>query len=187
MKKVTYAVLFLICLSCTPAPSDKQAPPSTPPSAETTAPSDEHWLSLMPYLIPDPTTPREKEQNRMIDYALEKGISGKLLDSGLFVSLTPGSDTTTIRWGDRLKVLYKGYFLDGRVFDQALNPEKPLEFYVGNMIDGWNEGLQLASPGSQLLLIVPAHLAYKKEGLQDKKGRYLIPPDEPLVFEITIL
>ncbi|MDP4711668.1 MAG: FKBP-type peptidyl-prolyl cis-trans isomerase [Saprospiraceae bacterium] len=155
--------------------------------SEDLAVSEEHWLKLMPYLIPEPRTPREVEQNRMIDFALEKGISGELLPSGLFVSLTPGQDTATIQWGDRLKVLYKGYFLNGTVFDAAQDREKPLEFYVGNMIAGWNEGLQLATPGSRLLLIVPSFLAYGKEGLQNKKGHFLIPPDETLVFEIEVL
>lgn len=191
MKKVTYLLLFLSCLSCKPASPDHHSPDAD--QSDTTAPSEnqaaseEHWLKLMPYLIPEPRTPREVEQNRMIDFALEKGISGDLLPSGLFVSLTPGQETATIQWGDRLKVLYKGYFLNGTVFDAVQDREKPMEFYVGNMIAGWNEGLQMASHGSRLLLIVPSFLAYGKEGLQNKKGRFLIPPDETLVFEIEIL
>ncbi|MDP4998686.1 MAG: FKBP-type peptidyl-prolyl cis-trans isomerase [Saprospiraceae bacterium] len=191
MKKVTYLLLFLSCLSCKPASSENHSPDADLPDrmapSEDLAVSEEHWLKLMPYLIPEPRTPREVEQNRMIDFALEKGISGELLPSGLFVSLTPGQDTATIQWGDRLKVLYKGYFLNGTVFDAAQDREKPLEFYVGNMIAGWNEGLQLATPGSRLLLIVPSFLAYGKEGLQNKKGHFLIPPDETLVFEIEVL
>ena len=188
MKKITYLLLLSCFLSCQQEQTENNSTKeeTTDKAVAPTVSEDELWLSLAPYMVPDARTPEEKEQNRIIDYALEKGLLGSMTASGLFYHLSPGSDTAGIRWGDRLQVFYKGQFLDGEVFDAAQNEEKPFEFYVGNMIDGWNEGLQLASPGSELLLIIPSRLAYGKEGLKDKKDRYLIPPDEILVFNILI-
>lgn len=193
MKNITYLLFFLSFLaftSCQQSSGNENSQNATAsPEALLPEPGpseDELWLSLAPYMIPDPLTDAEREQNRILDYALEKGIAGSFTTSGLFYQLKGMTDTSSIAWGDRLQVFYTGYFLNGEVFDRSQNPEKPFEFYVGNMIDGWNEGLQLANPGAELILIVPSQLAYGKDGLKDKQGRYVIPPDEILVFEITV-
>ncbi len=70
---------------------------------------------------------------------------------------------------------------------------RPVQSYLGDffrLLYVRNEGAFL-SLGSDLppffQFIVPSFLAYGKEGLQNKKGHFLIPPDETLVFEIEVL
>ncbi|MFT3868563.1 MAG: FKBP-type peptidyl-prolyl cis-trans isomerase [Nibricoccus sp.] len=86
--------------------------------------------------------------------------------------------------GDMVKVLYTGWLLDGTVFDKALDPEKPLQFRLGrnNVIDGWDQGIQLMRPGEKRLLIIPYELAYGTRGHPPS-----IPPRATLIFEVHLL
>ncbi|MEL7414222.1 MAG: FKBP-type peptidyl-prolyl cis-trans isomerase, partial [Pseudomonadota bacterium] len=65
--------------------------------------------------------------------------------------------------------------------------DRTLEFYVGNMIDAWNEGLQLIKVGGRIQLMVPSQLGYGEEGLVSSFGRTIVPPHQILVFEVEVL
>ena len=73
------------------------------------------------------------------------------------------------------------------MFDSSYRRDKPLRFYIGNMIPGWNEGLQLIAPGGRIQLFVPSALGYGEKGLPDGKDGFLVPPDTPLVFEVEVI
>ena len=92
-----------------------------------------------------------------------------------------------IVWGDYLRAHYRGAFLDGKVFADSRALDRPLEFYVGNMIDGWNEGLQLIAPGGKMILLVPSALGYGADGLVTSRGDTLVPAHAILRFEIEVL
>ena len=51
------------------------------------------------------------------------------------------------------------------------------------MIPGFIEGLEKLSFGDRALLFIPAPLAYGEAGA----GNGLIPPNTPLIFEITLM
>lgn len=86
--------------------------------------------------------------------------------------------------GMRVKVLYKGMLLDGTVFDQALDPEKPFTPRIGRreLIDGWEQALTRMHKGEKWLLIVPYELGYGSKGNPPK-----IPRQATLVFEMELL
>jgi FKBP-type peptidyl-prolyl cis-trans isomerase len=88
------------------------------------------------------------------------------------------------RPGDRLKVLFRGMFLDGKVFDQALDPEAPFTFRLerGEVILGWDEALGQMKRGEKRILITPHSLAYGTRGRPPS-----IPRSTPLVFEVELL
>lgn len=97
--------------------------------------------------------------------------------------LRPGNGERPGR-GDLVSVLYTGSFLDGRVFDQATDAEEPFTFRLGRgqVIDGWEYGLQLMQVGEKRLLIVPYELGYGTRGNPPK-----IPRRATLVFEIELV
>lgn len=78
--------------------------------------------------------------------------------------------------------LYKGTTLDGKVFDEQTDAEKPIEIKVKDVIEGWMEALQMMPVGSKWKLYVPSELAYGKTGA----GR-VIGANETLIFEIELL
>ena len=84
--------------------------------------------------------------------------------------------------GDEVKVHYQGTLLDGTVFDSSYQQGAPAVFEVGQLVDGWNEALQLMKPGDEFLLYVPPHLAYGEEGAGG-----VIPPNAVLVFRMELL
>lgn len=86
--------------------------------------------------------------------------------------------------GDKVNVLYVGRLLDGAVFDQATEPDKPFTFRVRRemVIEGWDQVLQLMKRGEKRLVIIPPELAYGTRGQPPKIGR-----NATLVFEIELL
>lgn len=82
---------------------------------------------------------------------------------------------------DVVKVHYTGTLIDGTVFDSSRERGEPIEFPVNGVIAGWTEALKLMKPGSQLMLFIPADLAYG-----DKKTGP-IPEGSTLIFDVELL
>jgi FKBP-type peptidyl-prolyl cis-trans isomerase FklB len=82
---------------------------------------------------------------------------------------------------DVVKVHYTGTLIDGTVFDSSRERGEPIEFPVNGVIPGWTEALKLMKPGSQMMLYIPANLAYG-----DKKTGP-IPEGSTLVFDVELL
>jgi len=83
---------------------------------------------------------------------------------------------------DCVTVNYKGSLIDAKVFDKT-EPGKPAVFPAGRLIAGWVEALQMMHVGDKWRLVIPAGLAYGKEGA----GQGLIPPNQTLLFEVELL
>ncbi len=84
---------------------------------------------------------------------------------------------------DRVTVNYKGTLIDGSEFDSSYRYGRPATFGLDQVMQGWQEGLQLMATGSRWKLYVPAGLAY---GPTRGPGGEL-PPNSVLVFEVELL
>jgi FKBP-type peptidyl-prolyl cis-trans isomerase len=80
-----------------------------------------------------------------------------------------------------VKVRYVGTLPDGKVFDQTA--ADPVEFRLGQVIEGWNEGVRLMTVGSKYRFVIPSDLAYGDKGTPDGT----IPPKTTLTFEIELV
>ncbi|MFB2539772.1 MULTISPECIES: FKBP-type peptidyl-prolyl cis-trans isomerase [unclassified Acinetobacter] len=78
-------------------------------------------------------------------------------------------------------VNYEGRLLDGTVFDSSIARDHPVNFKVNQVIQGWQEALQLMPKGSVYRVFVPAELAYGEIGAGE------IPPNSMLIFDIMLL
>lgn len=81
-----------------------------------------------------------------------------------------------------VKVNYKGQLINGDVFDESPKGE-PVEFPLGMVIQGWQEGLQLMPVGSKYKFYIPHDLAYGENGTPNGS----IGPNETLIFEVELL
>ncbi|MFD0145202.1 MULTISPECIES: FKBP-type peptidyl-prolyl cis-trans isomerase [unclassified Streptomyces] len=82
--------------------------------------------------------------------------------------------------GDFVKVHYVGVaFSTGEEFDASWNRGSALDFQlgVGQVIAGWDQGVQGMKVGGRRQLVIPAHLAYG-----DRGAGSAIAPGETLIF-----
>ena len=102
-------------------------------------------------------------------------------DSGLVdISLKEGEGDSPAAT-DKVKVNYRGTFIDGREFDSSYKRNSPIEFPLDGVIKCWTEGVQKMKPGGKAKLVCPAGIAY------GDKGAGPVPGGATLVFEVELL
>jgi len=85
--------------------------------------------------------------------------------SGLgYKVLRPGSGTRHPAATATVTVHYSGWTTNGRLFDSSIASGMPATLALGNVIDGWKEGVQLMVEGERTRFWIPEDLAYKGEG-----------------------
>ena len=116
----------------------------------------------------------------LAENAKKEGV--KTTASGLqYEVLTEGKgDKPTAE--DRVTVHYKGTLINGEEFDSSISRGQPVTFPLGNVIEGWTEGVQLMKPGGKARLTCPPAIAYGERGAGG-----VIPPNATLQFEIELL
>ena len=104
--------------------------------------------------------------------------------SGLAYRMTAPGDTTKPKpvMGTKVMVHYAGWLTDGTLFDTSFARGEPTSFMLGQVIQGWNEVLQLMHPGAVVDVVIPANLAYGQRGAGGKIG-----PNATLVFRIELV
>ncbi|MGH7241063.1 MAG: FKBP-type peptidyl-prolyl cis-trans isomerase [Candidatus Saccharimonadales bacterium] len=70
----------------------------------------------------------------------------------------------------------------GHVFQSSKDFGKPITFGLGQVIQGWGDGIPGMKVGGTRRLIIPAEMAY---GSRPPYGSG-IPADAPLVFDVTL-
>jgi peptidylprolyl isomerase len=88
-----------------------------------------------------------------------------------------------VKNGNLVTVHYLGTLLNGQKFDSSYDRNQPFETQigVGQVIQGWDEGLLGMKVGGKRKLTIPPELGY---GNQDMGN---IPPNSTLIFEIELL
>ena len=143
---------------------------------------DALYGDLYTYYCVNPQTQFEKDQNSIIEYCAEKVINPKRIPTGVFMLVEKNGRGPVMKWGEQVTAHYKGYFLDGRVFDSSYQKGKPITFKIGGMIKGWNDVLIMLSRGARVKLWIPSALAYGEKGFPG-----YVPPNTPLIFDIEVL
>ncbi len=107
----------------------------------------------------------------------------KSTSSGLKYQILKSGTGKQVKKGDKITVKYKGTFLDGKVFDETKDGQPDFTFNVGlgQVIQGWDEGLQLMKEGDSFKFIIPWNLAY------GPRGSGPISPFSTLVFEVQLV
>jgi FKBP-type peptidyl-prolyl cis-trans isomerase FkpA len=82
---------------------------------------------------------------------------------------------------DKVRVNYRGTFIDGTEFDSSYKTNAPAEFPLNGVIACWTEAVQRMKVGGKSRLVCPSDIAYGDQ------GRPSIPAGATLVFEIELL
>jgi FKBP-type peptidyl-prolyl cis-trans isomerase FkpA len=118
-----------------------------------------------------------KNEKDIADFVAKNNLNAIRSKSGLYYVINDPGTGVQPSITSNVTVAYKGYFLNGSVFDQ----NDGATFDLHNVIPGWTEGISYFKEGGSGILLIPASLAY---GNYDNNG---IPGGSVLVFVITLI
>jgi len=166
VRKATYRiiaaglVLFaaMALTACAAQPATPETPAVDTPAAET--PGPEALISVDP-----PAGMADVTELKVEDIKVGTGAEAKT--------------------GDNVTVHYSGWLVDGTKFDSSVDSGQPFTFGVGKgeVIAGWDQGVEGMKVGGVRRLTIPASLGYGDEGA----GGGAIPPGATLVFDVALL
>ena len=86
--------------------------------------------------------------------------------------------------GKEITVHYTGWLTDGTQFDSSIDRKQPLSIVlgVGQVIKGWDQGIEGMKIGGKRKLTIPPELAYGNRAVGG-----VIPKNATLVFEVELL
>jgi FKBP-type peptidyl-prolyl cis-trans isomerase len=131
---------------------------------------------------------REKrilEQKRAAEAAMEKLAAGfSKTESGLRYQIIQKGSGKQAEKGKKVSVHYQGALENGQVFDSSYKRKQPIDFQlgVGQVIEGWDEGIALLQVGDKARFVIPSYLGYGSTGAGG-----VIPPDATLVFDVELM
>ena len=102
-------------------------------------------------------------------------------ESGLLYKVVREGEGVKPTAKDTVEVHYEGTNLDGTVFDSSYERGETVTFPLGNVIKGWTEGMQYVGEGGEIMLYIPAALAYGERGAGGD-----IRPNEALTFKVEL-
>ncbi len=107
----------------------------------------------------------------------------KTTASGVKYAIINNGEGAVVEANKVVTVHYSGYLLDGTLFDSSVERDEPIMFVVGQgqVIPGWDEGLQLLKKGDKARFVIPPQLGYGETQL-DK-----IPANSTLIFDTEIV
>tara|TARA_B100000497_G_C7684349_1_gene414462 strand:+ start:1987 stop:2451 length:465 start_codon:yes stop_codon:yes gene_type:complete len=111
------------------------------------------------------------------EYVTTNGLTTQVTSSGLHYIIENEGTPPNPEVRNAITINYSGYLLNGQQFDSGSN----VTFTLGNLIQGWQEGLQLIGSGGSIRLFIPANLAY------GSRGAGSIPPNTDIGFDIDLI
>ena len=129
-----------------------------------------------------------KEKDRIAKYIADNKLKTVVTPGGVQVVVEVAGEGQKADSGWQASVMYKGYTMDGKVFDANMGADakhkEPFPVVLGQhrVIRGWEEGLKYFGKGGKGKLIIPFMLAYGPQG-----NPPVIPAYSSLVFDVEVL
>lgn len=127
---------------------------------------------------------QNKEQLQIQTYVSKNCKQVNEFAPNAFMEITHPTTLDSVKKGKKIKLFYKGYFLDGTLVDYTPH-NWAFEFTYGQegqLIEGLQLALYKLKKGEKAKIILPSQLAFGSEG----SSNGAIPPYTPLVYQIEI-
>jgi FKBP-type peptidyl-prolyl cis-trans isomerase FkpA len=131
---------------------------------------------------------KEIDDKILTEYFAKNKIKATMTPSGLYYVVSKKGNGPNVKPGQSVSMKYLGTFLDGKRFDGNMDENfelkgNPFTFTLGRgqVIKGWDEGVQFFSVGGQGTLYLPSGVAYGERGVGP------IPPNSVLVFHVEVV
>jgi FKBP-type peptidyl-prolyl cis-trans isomerase FkpA len=122
--------------------------------------------------------PLNQTEADIIKYIADNNLNAQRSDSGLYYVINNEGTGDQPTGTSNVTIAYKGYFLDGTIFDQNSNGYTT---YLNRVIKGWTEGITYFKEGGDGILLVPSNLGYGSNGYSS------IPGGAVLVFDVRLI
>ncbi len=108
----------------------------------------------------------------------------KMNKQGVQIEILKEGAGAVAKNGDIVSVHYVGTLENGTKFDSSVDRGVPFEFTLGagQVIPGWEIGVEGMKVGEKRKLTIPSLLAYGERGAGN-----VIPPNATLIFEVELL
>ena len=115
---------------------------------------------------------------------LFNGSSAISSESELKITINQEGSGDRADLGMSVSVHYTGKLEDGTVFDSSIPRGQPFTFTLGagQVIKGWDLGVEGMTVGEKRNLVIPPHLGYGVRG-----AGATIPPNATLIFDVELL
>ena len=115
---------------------------------------------------------------------LFNGSSAISSESELKITINQEGSGDRADIGMSVSVHYTGKLEDGSVFDSSIPRGQPFTFTLGagQVIKGWDLGVEGMTVGEKRNLVIPPHLGYGVRG-----AGATIPPNATLIFDVELL
>ncbi|MFB1003431.1 MAG: FKBP-type peptidyl-prolyl cis-trans isomerase [Bacteroidia bacterium] len=114
-------------------------------------------------------------------YLAANNITAEKTEEGLYYIITQEGTGVNPNIANEVTVHYKGYLLNGDIFDSSYDRGERSTFSLGGVIKGWQIGIPQLKEGGAGRLFIPSHLAY---GANPPNRR--IPANAVLAFDIEL-
>jgi len=125
----------------------------------------------------------EATRKDVLDQISKKWPTAIKSESGVYYVITKPSNGLPVKTGQTLTMKYKGYLLNGTVFDDS-DMHAPLEFQVGRgqLIPGFDSQALEMKVNEKRTIIIPPELAYGAAGAPGA-----IPGNSYIAFDLELL
>lgn len=122
-----------------------------------------------------------EEQNEavILQYIEENNLEATKTESGLYYVVENEGTGAQPTSNSDVTVAYKGYFLNGNVFDEST--VSGVSFNLSQVIEGWTEGIPYFKEGGNGVLLIPYTLGY------GELGNGTIPGLTVIAFDVNLI
>jgi FKBP-type peptidyl-prolyl cis-trans isomerase FkpA len=124
-------------------------------------------------------TQSEKDEEIILNYLNEHNLDATKHESGLYYIINEEGTGSNPQLSNKIEIKYKGYLIDGTIFDQTT--DTTAQFYLNQLIEGWQIGIQMLKKGGKQTLFIPSELGYGEESIS------IIPANSVLIFDIELI